>query len=291
MAAALSVRRARELIERADAGELASLDYAARFLEHYRDMQGSLVDSEYHGLPLDAACVHCDSCWAGEPPGAHRSPGHLSLPWVGADYADHRIVLLANNMRNDGELGDEFGVVADVHRALEAGTGQVSRHMGSTFGIGCAAYAHLVGRFQASGHVGEVRDPRALAAERVYRTFARLQTVKCSPRNDANDDAPNPTMGHHCPETYLAGELELLAPRVIVAMGDRAWDRLCTFTELDVPWKGWSLRSATWSEAVLVLATYHPSRRQAGEGLAILRGALTDALDSPRLTDWQNRSQ
>lgn len=151
------------------------------------------------------------SCWKEDLQDQTRDPGHVVLPWVGADYDTHRILLVSNNQRGNGELQDELGVVAVVQEAMEQGHTRVAEHMGSSFGPACAMYADAaVRRCDGKLPAAQPRDPRKLAEEGIHRRFARLQTVKCAPQG-ARENRPSPTMGHNCPETYLGGSLPCFA--------------------------------------------------------------------------------
>jgi uracil-DNA glycosylase len=69
------------------------------------------------------------------------------------------------------------------------------------------------------GHRPEVEvepDPRALVG--FIEHMARLQAIKCSPRDD-DAGAPTRAMERQCPPRYLHHELALLAPGGLLALG------------------------------------------------------------------------
>lgn len=270
--------RADQLILENGAPALVSRDWTARFINHYRRLDRPLINERLRGLPLRRHCVCSDRCWTAELLAAkQRQADDVTLPWVGDDYERHRVLLIANNVRGGGGLGDELGIVDEVQREMETGRDRVPAHDNSTFGPGCAIYADAVIRWLESGEPPvNPKDPRELAEEAVYRRFARLQTVKCSPFN-SEVNQPTPEMARNCPETYLADELKLLRPRVIVAMGNEVIKRLRRSSALAVPDVGHCSRSrAPWMGEVLVSSTRHPTRGWLAEGFELLVEALRD---------------
>ena len=271
-----AIERANQLTRERGAARLVSREWTARFIDHYRQLDPPLIDADCQGLPLRRDCVCSDECWPAEMLAAdQRKADDVTLPWVGTDYEQHRVLVVADNVRGGGGLGDELGIVDEVQREMEQGRDRVPDHSNSTFGPGCAVYADAVLRWLESRVAPtEPKDPRELAAERVYARFARLQTVKCSPFNTLVNK-PTDTMGHNCPKTYLFSDLELLRPRVIVAMGHAAIGRLRMATGLEVPDFGQSRRcEAPWARELLVAATYHPARGLYRPGFDLLVEAL-----------------
>jgi hypothetical protein len=167
-----------------------------------------------------------------------------------------------------GGLGDEIWNIAATQRALSGGRMKVEEH-NSPFGPRCASYVDSALRPHAEAR----RGPTELASERVLAKFARLQTVKCSPFRPELDDAPNDVMGHNSPSGYLMHELALLEPRLLIALGDRATDRLRTFARFSLA--NWSSTTVDlgWGP-IRVVSVYHPSSSYFSRGLQILSTAL-----------------
>jgi uracil-DNA glycosylase family 4 len=106
--------------------------------------------------------------------------------------------------------------------------------------------------------------------------------VRCVPPNDK----PSPEERRRC-GPYLAHELELIGPRVVVALGAFGWDAVCrTLGE-----QGWDvpkprpkfghgaevvLRHATSARRLTLLGTYHPSPHNTNTGR--LTPAAMDAI-------------
>jgi len=274
---AAALRRAREIAQQAGVADEVSIDWTARFLEFYADLAHPIVSRDLKGLPLHEACPLAEACWASAPAGSTRTPGHLNLPWVGRNYDEHRILLLTDNARGNGQLGDELGVVAEVRRQMARGYIKVMTHEGSPFGPRSAQYAAAAWAW-ARG-VKPPADPPApqeLSAAGIHAQFARLQTVKCAPQT-TKLNVPTKAMGRNCPETYLAAELALLRPRLVIAAGGKALGRLRAFGGLDAPDPGERVRlSAPWGGHVVVASTLHPSSRRGRRGYELLAGALQD---------------
>lgn len=241
----------------------------ARFWDYY-DLRGLIRE----GLPqpLHRACARCDRCWGPLDESARRDPGHPALPWVGSQYDKHRIVLLANNLRSDGELHDEAVVVQKVTDSLRAGKRSVGDHMGSTFGYGCARYASALRRYLAGEPILSDPAPEEVAGEMPY--VARLQTVKCSPQG-TKENQPTRKMSINCPEVYLLDELVILRPNIILAMGGYARERLGrVLGRPPVANEEMTPARVQGAPEFRAVGTYHPSRGLHRKGYTMLKDVL-----------------
>jgi uracil-DNA glycosylase len=72
-------------------------------------------------------------------------------------------------------------------------------------------------------------DPRALLG--FLEHIARVQTIKCSPR-DRPAGQPTSAMWRQCPPRYLSGELAILRPRTLLVFGTGPWDAMNAIGEI-----------------------------------------------------------
>ena len=252
---------ASRLVRNANAGELASEHYVARFLDHYQQLTQPLLDQALCGLPLYRVLPKKDQCWQPEGVEARRNPGHLSVPWVGREYKQHRIVLLADNLRNDGHLDDELGVVVSVQEALKRGERVVHEHMNSTFGYGCALYGDAVLRHDGSDQI--LADPQG-PADPCGR--ARLRE-NCASSDGQVLAPPSGTPRSAEPDygAQLSGGLSKAGVGDPETEGDSRDGRKSSGPAWHIRRERCRPRSciewaAPWGESALVAATYHPSR-------------------------------
>jgi hypothetical protein len=209
--------------------------------------------------PLWRVCGKCDECWRAE---RGERPAQMSarIPYIGPDYADHRIAVVAINSRDNGLPGAEIEATANVIDCLRAGRREYGR--GSFFHYWVAA---TVCRALEGCDVNTQMPAPDVAASSLARS-ARLQAVQCSPCSTSRR-TPTMAMARNCPEFLLRGQLEILAPRVLLLFG-RAAHLAIEFPRLDMQWE------ITWAEsgkcfsrgetqlagkAMTVLAFHHPS--------------------------------
>jgi uracil-DNA glycosylase len=76
----------------------------------------------------------------------------------------------------------------------------------------------------------DVTDPRALAA--TLDATARVQSVKCSARDNARSQRTKP-MRENCPPRYLRRELAVLRPGLLVCFGQPSWDSIEAIATID----------------------------------------------------------
>lgn len=211
--------------------------------------------------PLWNACPHADTCWQTER-AAKPKPMSARIPYVGPDYSDHRIAVVAINSRDSGHAGDEITATANVLDTLRAGQREYGSR--SFFHYRVASAVHAVVNAHDGGPLEEKPEPQATA--RSLLTSARLQAVQCSPESTSRR-TPTPAMVRNCPEFLLRGQLELLTPRILLLFGAAA-HRAIETPPLKVDW------STTWQDSggcfsrgqtrfmgqtMNILAFHHPS--------------------------------
>ncbi len=200
--------------------QLATLE---RFRAHYK--AAGLLPGQANP-PLWDCCPRCDVCWSGLPDawktrGWGGEWGGITLPWIGPEYHESRVAVLADNLRNNGALLVEQQVVSDVRKAFAQGRKRVH---GTVFAYRSTTGVAALIASQRGEPLPEARpDPKTLVDS--LDACARLQTVKCAPA-DKDLSTPPDTMREECPDRYLRDDLELLAPRRLVALGAIARDAL-----------------------------------------------------------------
>lgn len=174
---------------------------------------------EWRPVPLCEECRYRASCWN---PETRRPDDPLlkgaSLPWVGAEFARDRVVVVAMNQANAGGPLTQF----DVSRNMREQVGEGRRSWaGSSFGDAVARYVASVLRSMRgqSQHPLPERDELFSA----WDACAVLEAVKCSPASPSGADrhrsTPTRGMWERCPPFLLPKELEILAPRAVIALG------------------------------------------------------------------------
>lgn len=174
-------------------------------------------------------CPNRAACW---PPSmdAKRPPSTggraaIALPWVGPKYRPGGVAVLAMNLKDAGGLLAEYGITCrtggdpGVSQISALEHGRVKAHR-STIAYASARAAAAALAYVASEPVQDITDPSELAP--ALEATARLQAVKCSP-DDNDRSSPTAAMTAHCPRLFLAGELRILQPSLIVAFGAPAY--------------------------------------------------------------------
>lgn len=188
------------------------LDLVRESLEFFK-AEG--VIDQGRGLPLFEACPCASECWRVFPPEDYppREQAEVAVPWVGRDYTRHRIAVVAINFNFYGGLGAQWWVRrGDIHERL----GHGKRNL---FPYRVGQYLAAVVASQRADPVIEDPDPAAGAAG--FESCAFVQGVQCSPKPRAG--RPSAAMWDNCPPRYLAGQLELLRPSVVLAVGRETW--------------------------------------------------------------------
>lgn len=132
---------------------------------------------------------------------------------------------MALNINDDDDDGwwsvaKEYGIARDQQRDLAKG---VLRQDGSSFAYRSMATAaalvtHLAGEEPAA-------EPRPQSLSGVVDEIARVQAVKCSPREAKSE--PTQEMRRECPPRFAVRELEILKPGVLVGLGKVARSAIC----------------------------------------------------------------
>ncbi len=155
--------------------------------------------------PLWDACSNGDRCWSGCE--GRQTTNHwlygISLPWIGPHYAESRVAMVGLNQRDGGGPLIQWNVVEEAVKQLKAGR---ARPHGSAFWKGASRYVAL--------WLGRGRPAARVQVHAALQHAALLQLTKCSLTGGRG--SPEPTMLELCPAKYLRGELEVLAPEVVL---------------------------------------------------------------------------
>lgn len=232
-------------------------------LEEYRDRyrRTGLLPSKGNA-PLWQCCDHRELCWKGFADDHRRADrGGITIPWVGHDYHNTKVGLLAHNLRAAGGLLVEMKLTAEVRQAF--GRGRKGVHE-TQFGYRSMRSVAAVMAWRR----GRGIDDRATSPESLIVTLdncARLQTVKCSPF-DGRNSQPSGAMERTCPDEYLLDDLRLARPTALLTFGTQA--KQAVMKMLDAEWE--ATTELTYgsarldSEPLEVFCLAHPSARAAG---------------------------
>jgi hypothetical protein len=240
-------------------GKLAQEDVAAgsweiglvqRLLSLY-EARGLIVDGR--AAPLYEVCDACAECWAGEIPRPLAWESEIAVPWIGSGYRRSRVCAIAINLNKYGPLGANWWIVrGHIHDRL----GKGSRR---TFEFRVGQYLAAIRASQERrAIIGEIEP--AMAAQG-WEECAFFEAVKCSPESGVS--SPTAAMWGNCPPRYLLHELEILRPRVVVAIGVPVGEwvrRLLGVDKLHVDRPGLRRgRGLLVGEEVDVICLNHPS--------------------------------
>ena len=225
--------------------------------------------------PLGIACRCAVACW-GEREDPHRTRGTIFPPWVGAGYRRGGVCVVGLNLRigaGNGTYWDiERNVAEHQHEALVAGR---MRSKGSRWARATMRDAAIVLRHLGGDTLDEPIGPAELA-ETLERT-SRIQTVKCSPGTGRG--APLKPMMANCPPIYLARELAVLRPGVLLVYGSAAGAavrRIGSESAVERPAKRFrrmAIRFEGWSCVAFMLT--HPAHGGWLTDHHLLRASLT----------------
>lgn len=221
-----------------------------RLLSMY-EARGLLRDGR--ALPLYEACDACAGCWAGEVARPPAWRAEIAVPWIGSGYRRSAVCAIAINMNKYGPLGANWWIVrGHIHDRL----GKGSRR---NFEFRVGQYLAAI-RASQDGRPIEGEIVPALAA-RGWEDCAFFEAIKCSPESGVS--APTEAMWQNCPPRYLLDELEILRPRVVVAIGVRVGEwarRLLAVQELAVDLPGLRRGQGRLADGeVDVICLNHPS--------------------------------
>jgi hypothetical protein len=194
---------------------------------------------------LHATCPNRNRCWKkdrdrmpavapGYPgPGEYRG---IFFPWIGPRYEPGGICLLLVNLnitRPDEHWWTpaiEYVISTDVSDELHTSNDQL---FGNPTYRNMLTTAHTV-LLSLDGEPVTPQPPSMQDAAVTLDRTARVQSVRCSPVGGAS--RPPAAMTTTCPPRFAHGELDLLKPGVVVAMGQDAWPPIHTWRQTDVEW-------------------------------------------------------
>jgi hypothetical protein len=218
--------------------------------------------------PLWECCPNAGSCWARAAPGSQPNSGEanggMPLPWIGPGYRRGGVVVVAINLRDASGLMIEYVITCWPTGQLDTLSGGGYKPHSSDFAYrstrSAAALVDLADGRPAEDHA----EPTQLAP--YLRRTARLQAVKCSPRDEAMSDR-TPEMRHNCPPFLLTDELDILRPGFILTLGGEPRDAIdrvdgYEYTGSAERLHHGTLRRPGWSARVICLD--HPASRNGG---------------------------
>jgi hypothetical protein len=220
--------------------------------------------------PLWTCCAKAASCWAAAldaRPRGESQNGGIVLPWIGRRYCDGGVVALGMNLNDASGLARSFDIVAGDIDELGQGRSRVTygyssrEYRGSDFPYRSTRTVALVLDW-LDGRPATDREPPEELAPLIDRTI-RLQTVKCSPQNDASSKPTN-KMWENCPPLLLEDELRIAHPQAVVGFGgDVRWsvERMAGYQALRQRGRAWHGVLQIDAEPVPVFFVPHPSAR------------------------------
>lgn len=215
-----------------------------------------LIDGD-RALPLHEACPVANDCWrhlgADERP--EPAEAAASIPWVGSGYASARVCAIAMNFNNYGGLGAQWWVRrGDIHERLMRG-----RRPPFAFGLGQYLALALASLRRDSPAAGDF-DPAACAE--ALESSGLLEAVLCAPKTKVSK--PTAEMWRNCPPRYLVGQLDILRPSVVLAVGkDDVWQPVKEGLQVRMSEENGAFGRGVGKvtgEEVAVLFLNHPSR-------------------------------
>jgi hypothetical protein len=243
----------------------------------YKD-EGVLVDGG--ALPLWSDCACSPSCWARIPedwrPGYDAEDpwnGEIFLPWLGEHYEPHGVAVLGINLRNASGLYVEYEIAYRQLDSLENGRERLDHSPWAYRSIRSAAA--LLRSLARETELDE-EDPTKLVG--VLDSIARLQSVKCSPKDGGRSARPA-AMGRNCPPRYLRRELGVLRPSVLISFGLDAWYAMEAIGTIDESVEGPNFSRSTVTVDDLSFEMFWLNHPSAPEGYWVTsHGALLEEL-------------
>jgi hypothetical protein len=240
---------------------------------HHYSEQGVIADDI--GLPLHQACQCAGECWADFSAETEPDFGEaaVSVPWIGPDYFEQRLCVIAINQNTYGGLGAHWWVVRGAIEDLENGrSGKRYFHLHT----GMYIAALLSGLSTGATPQRDALD--AAAAADAWQRCAFVEGVKCAPKADRSK--PSARMWDNCPPRYLQAELEVLAPRVLLVAGRDTWDAVHHLLQVegtswgDAFWRGVGTLNGEKTEVFFV---NHPGFGHWRASLAELLASVSDS--------------
>jgi hypothetical protein len=204
--------------------------YEAQFMELYKRL--GVVDESDHGVPLHKHCDKRGECWeaiADRTPPAHLGErSHISLPWVGPNYCEAKLLVVGENLNECGGLNAATMLVREATREMmgrsrrvfkggKCENGKLYRGTLFYFIVGCYVAALIpehLSRPSLSDHSG-FQSEQLVAS--VYDYIAYTNQVKCSPSGERS--RPSSRMWENCGNRILKEEIKILNPEKILVLG------------------------------------------------------------------------
>lgn len=248
--------------------------------------EGEGVLSAERAPALHRECPSADACWAdardrvstqADGPWSGDQDGSIFWPWIGDQYKPGGVAVVGLNINHAGgwwSITEEYAIKADEFPSLESGRRAMGNH--SMFAYRCAATVMAV--LASSDGKAPIESPDPREAPAAFERVALLQAVKCSPLGDAS--RPTRKMCVLCPPRYMARELAVLKPGVVVTLGRDA--RWATEQAGDAEWE---TAIASYARGTLTLGEHrsqlffvpHPAARRGSrwsDGQTALLGDL-----------------
>lgn len=164
--------------------------------------------------PLYDVCPCRADCWDGRGREAER-PGRdhagVSAPFIGANYEQRRIAIIAvNGASSLDNMWWLCGKHIESQRTGGRGAG------GRAFAYGAIAYARVVDAALDGRVLDDWDNPPREALVPTWDSCAVLEAVKCVPQRTRI--APYQEMVLNCPRLLLRHELAILRPRVVILL-------------------------------------------------------------------------
>lgn len=243
------------LLEKLRGPDVCAPDSAVRLVDRLCGLyaEHGLFDGD-RARPLDCDCLDSGGCWGGIAAEHHppREWAPISVPWIGPRYQPGGVAAVAINFHDYGGLGAQWWIRRGANDKLRQG-----KHGGFEYRAG--TYLALVQAALAGVPLDEQPDP--MRAAEAWDRCAFLEAVKCSPRSGVSE--PTEAMRRNCPARYLADELNLLGPGVLVIIGRWVGDTVAAPMGIDreeeLPglWRG---KAALAGRAIDVVCLNHPGQ-------------------------------
>ncbi len=236
-----------------------------------------IVTAQSEALPLHTHCSSALACWAKLGPELRPKAevGGISLPWVGREYQPGGVLLVGINMNEHGGLDAWGGLIREALAELPRKNRMYASedYAGSMFQQRAGWYAAVIFRHLGIEEFNDGRDVRDWNRQpsqnalicRAWERLAATNQVKCSPVKSEATPRSRPTeeMWKNCAPMWLAIELEVLRPSVLLVLGiDRNLEQFrstWSTTELGASDGVFRGRAHLSTGSVEVVALTHPA--------------------------------
>lgn len=197
-----------------------------------------LINSNGESISICDECELSQECYSGaedRKPNLHNEEwSHISLPWIGRNYDEYKILVLGINPNEDGGI-DQLSKLIEYSKDAMA-KGKTKLNFGYVYDDG-RKYSgtflwHRMAAYTKAIKIGESHKEESLSKleglisqevfspENVYREFdsiAYLNHIKCSPLNERS--TPTSAMWKNCGKHLLSKELKILKPKWLIVLG------------------------------------------------------------------------